>query len=123
MRSRFVYWDRQPGWSAAMSRPNRHGSGPDILDQITVVLVSKAATDLARTRERTRMSKTDIVNRAISLYDFLDSERESGAELLIRRRDGQNYLVELAVTSEQHEGAITHIRRQSQLTSTVLRLA
>lgn len=80
-----------------MSRPNRRGSGSDIPgDQITVVLVSKAADDLARTRARTRLSATDIVNRAISLYDFLDSVRESGAEVLIRRRDGQNYLVELA---------------------------
>lgn len=76
-----------------MSRPDRRGSGP--ADQITVVLVSKVAADLARTRERTRLSKTDIINRAISLYDFLDSERESGAELLLRRRDGQSYLVEL----------------------------
>jgi hypothetical protein len=74
-----------------MSRPS-HGPEPSVL---TVVLVSKAATDLQRTRERTRMSKTDIVNRAISLYDFLDSQLGSGAELLIRRRDGQSYLVEL----------------------------
>ena len=41
------------------------------------------------------MSATDIVNRAISLYDFLESQRDEGAELLLRRRNGQTYLVEL----------------------------
>lgn len=63
--------------------------------KITVVLVSKAAVDLARTRGRTELSRTDIVNRAISLYEFLDQERDAGAELLLRRRDGSTYLVEL----------------------------
>jgi len=42
---------------------------------ITVVLVSKATGDLARTHGRTELSQTDIVNRAISLYEFLDQER------------------------------------------------
>ena len=63
--------------------------------EITVVLVSKVADDLVRTRDRTGLSKTDIVNRAISLYEFIDEERGSGAELLLRRRDGSTYLIEL----------------------------
>lgn len=60
-----------------------------------MVLVSKVAEDLERTQGRTDLSKTDIVNRAITLYDFLDGERGSGAELLLRRADGSMYLVEL----------------------------
>jgi len=67
----------------------------EIERKITVVLVSKAAADLQRTHGRTDLSNTDIVNRAISLYEFLDEERDSGAELLLRRRDGSTYLVEL----------------------------
>ena len=63
--------------------------------KITVMLVSKAAVDLARTHGRTELSETDIVDRAISLYEFLDQERGGGAELLLRRRDGSTYLVEL----------------------------
>jgi len=63
--------------------------------KITVVLVSKAAADLTRTHGRAELSRTDIVNRAISLYEFLDQERDAGAELLLRRRDGSTYLVEL----------------------------
>jgi hypothetical protein len=63
-------------------------------DPITVVLVDKAAADLQVTHERTDMSKTDIINRAVSLYEFVDAEIRSGAELIIRR-DGQDYLVKL----------------------------
>ena len=38
------------------------------------------------------MSKTDIVNRALSLYEFVESELSEGAQLIIRQ-DGQDYLV------------------------------
>lgn len=65
----------------------------EIEQRFTVALVPKAATDLARTRERTSLTGTDIVNRAISLYDFIDEELHSGAELLLRRSDGSTHLV------------------------------
>jgi hypothetical protein len=65
-------------------------------EEITVLLVSKVVEELQRTHERTDLSTTDIVNRAITLYDFLDEERDSGTELLLRRRDGSTHLVELA---------------------------
>ncbi len=63
--------------------------------RITVGLVTKAATDLEKTRERTRLTRTDIVNRAISLYEFLDAELDSGAELTLCRQDGTRQLVKL----------------------------
>jgi hypothetical protein len=62
--------------------------------RITVALVAKALTDLRRTVERTRMSQTDVVNRAISLYEFVDSELSQGAEFIVRK-DGQEHLVKL----------------------------
>ena len=40
---------------------------PPISERITVALVPKAAEDLERTKERTHLSKTDIVNSAKSL--------------------------------------------------------
>jgi hypothetical protein len=70
------------------------GGSRDGSDSITVVLVAKAAADLQITQERSRLSRTDIVNRALSLYEFVDAELKAGAELIIRR-DGQVYLVEL----------------------------
>jgi hypothetical protein len=82
---------------------SRHGSrlpsSPDsrtvpAVDRITVALVAKAASDLQNVHERTRLSKTDIVNRAISLYEFVDEELSAGAELVVRR-DGQEHLIKL----------------------------
>ena len=54
---------------------------------ITVLLVPKVAGDLARTRQRARLSDTDIVNRAISLYDFIDGQLKDGAQILLRHPD------------------------------------
>lgn len=55
---------------------------------LTVKLIPKAAEDLASTRERSKLSQVDIVNRALSLYEFLDKERASGTVLLLRHTDG-----------------------------------
>jgi hypothetical protein len=62
--------------------------------RITVALVGKAANDLQVTHDRTRMSKTDIVNRALSLYEFVDAELSEGAELIVRR-DGKDHFIKL----------------------------
>jgi hypothetical protein len=67
---------------------------PPVADRITVSLVTKAAADLQKTYERTHMSKTDIINRAVSLYEFVDAELDAGAELIIRR-DGRDYYVKV----------------------------
>lgn len=63
-------------------------------DPITVVLVAKAAADLQIIQQRTYLSRTDIVNRAVSFYEFIDAELTAGAELIVRR-DDQEYLVKL----------------------------
>ena len=68
----------------------------EVEQRITVALISKAAADLASTHERTNLTQTDIVNRAISLYEFIDSELAAGAEVLLRRADNSTYLVGLA---------------------------
>jgi len=62
--------------------------------RITVALVDKAANDLQVTHDRTKMSKTDIVNRALSLYEFVDAELSEGAELIVRR-DGKDHFIKL----------------------------
>lgn len=58
-------------------------------ERVTVALVPKAASDLQKAVERTGLSKTDIVNRAISLYEYLDARVSDGAELLVRIESGQ----------------------------------
>jgi hypothetical protein len=54
------------------------------LERITVALISKAIDDLLRLQKQTRLSKTDVVNRAISLYEFIDARTRAGQEILIR---------------------------------------
>jgi hypothetical protein len=66
---------------------------------ITVALVSKAVTDLAKTVTRRQLCRADIVNRAISLYEFLDSERASGTEVLLKHPDGSTFLMELMLSA------------------------
>lgn len=82
---------RQPagGLSVVSARPPVH-------DRITVALIPKAEQDLRSLQEKTRLSKTDIVNRAITLYEFIEAHLSAGKDLLIRDADtGETYLVVL----------------------------
>jgi hypothetical protein len=61
--------------------------------RITVALIPKAG-DLARLQQRTSMSKTDIINRAISLYEFVQAQLDAENDLIVRdRRTGETQLV------------------------------
>jgi len=53
--------------------------------RITVGLISKAARDLRRTQQRSGLGVADIVNRAVSLYEFVDSHQAAGDQILLRR--------------------------------------
>jgi hypothetical protein len=57
---------------------------PTTVDRITIALIPKAAEDLQELQDRTSLSKTDLVNRAITLYEFIDAQQRSGRELLLR---------------------------------------
>jgi hypothetical protein len=63
--------------------------------RITVALIPKAAAELQHLQDRTDLSKTDIVNRAISLYDFIDQEIRAGRDLLIRDTTGETERIRL----------------------------
>jgi hypothetical protein len=53
-------------------------------ERITVALIPKAGSDLQRLQERTDLSKTDIANRAITLYEFVDAQLRAGRDLMVR---------------------------------------
>ncbi len=55
-------------------------------DRITVALIPQSADDLQNLQDRTSLSKTDLVNRAITLYEFIDSQLRAGQDLIIRNR-------------------------------------
>jgi hypothetical protein len=63
---------------------NRTADTTAIIERITVALIPKAAADLQRLQEKTGLGKTDVVNRAISLYEFVDEKIREGREVLVR---------------------------------------
>ena len=60
---------------------------PSVTDRITVALVQKAGSDLQSLQDRTGLSKTDLVNRAITLYEFIDGQLRQERDLLVRDRE------------------------------------
>jgi hypothetical protein len=62
--------------------------------RMTVTLIPKAEKRLRHLEARTSMSRTDLVNRAITLYDFVDQLRD-GNDLLARNMEtGEFQLVQ-----------------------------
>jgi hypothetical protein len=73
----------------AGSRPTREEDDSQRLaaERITVALIPKAASDLLHLQSTTGLSKTDIVNRAISLYEFIQSQIDAGSAVIIRDQE------------------------------------
>ncbi len=72
------------GGVARPEQPPSSSSSSSSPERITVALIPKAAADLQHLQERSGLSKTDITNRAISLYEFIDAQIRDGKEVLIR---------------------------------------
>ena len=68
----------------AVEKPPLQPEKPTEAARITVALIPKAADDLQRLQDRTTLSKTDLTNRAITLYEFIDAQLREGREVLIR---------------------------------------
>jgi hypothetical protein len=58
-----------------------------VKDRVTVALIAKAADDLKRTVDRSGLSKTDVINRSISLYEFIDRRLAAGDDLILRNKE------------------------------------
>jgi hypothetical protein len=68
----------------------------EVAERITVALVRQAAEGLQQLRNRTNLSKTDITNRALTLYEFIDAQLRAGREVLIRdNQTGETQVVRL----------------------------
>jgi hypothetical protein len=70
---------------ASLDRP-RTRSQP-LGRHIRVALIPKAWNGLLRLQARTSLSQTDVVNRAITLYEFIDERTRAGQEILIRDKE------------------------------------
>jgi hypothetical protein len=67
-----------------------------LLDRMSISLIPRTVEELEQLHEKTGMSKTDIVNRAISLYAFVTEQLDSGQDLLVRNREtGESQLIQL----------------------------
>lgn len=51
---------------------------------VTVPLIPKVSADLRLLQARTNLSTTDLMNRAISAYEFIDQQMETGRDVIIR---------------------------------------
>jgi hypothetical protein len=56
-------------------------------------LIPQAAEALEATVRLTGLSRTDVTNRALQFYEFVESERAAGSDFFVRRRDGTMLLV------------------------------
>ena len=79
---------RTAGRARVSGRPEAAGR-PPVADRITVALIPKASEDLQRLQDRTSLSKTDIANRAITMYEFIEIQLRAGRDILIRDRETQ----------------------------------
>lgn len=87
---------RAGGRTAQDGGSNKQPVAERATERITVALIPKAGEDLLRLQERTSLSKTDIVNRAISLYEFIESQLQAGKDLIVQDREtGETQLVRL----------------------------
>ena len=73
------------------STSNAQAERQVVAERITVALVAKASEDLRRIQERTGMSKTDIVNRALTLYEFIDRRLAEGSDILLRSEGASEF--------------------------------
>jgi hypothetical protein len=67
-------------------------TGTNTADRITVGLCRKVVGELELLQSLTGLSKTDIVNRAVTLYAFVTEQTTAGKDLLVR--DGNTGEVE-----------------------------
>jgi hypothetical protein len=52
--------------------------------RITIVLIPAVQDELRQLQELTKLSRTDLTNRAISLYDFFERRLRVGDQLMVR---------------------------------------
>jgi hypothetical protein len=92
--SDWLRWGGMSNGSGLPSDGSKDTQVPREVEQITVSLAAKAADDLRRVATRTNLTQTDIVNRALSMYEFIDAELTEGAELIVRK-EGRDFVVKV----------------------------
>jgi hypothetical protein len=68
---------------------------PAVADRVNVVLVTEAAEALDVLQARTGKKKVDLVNRALTIYEFIDTELRAGKQIILRDPEGRDQLVKI----------------------------
>lgn len=79
-------------------KPTGQGSEleqPRVVDRVNVALIAEAAEALDKLQSRTGAKKVDLVNRALTIYEFIDAELRAGGKILIRDPEGNDQLVKI----------------------------
>jgi hypothetical protein len=88
-----------PPRNASQEIPPKSGSQDTTVaatERITVALIARAAEALQQLVASTGLSKTDIVNRALTLYEYIDSQTQAGNDLIIRdKKTGETETIRL----------------------------
>ena len=67
-----------------------------VITRITVGIIPKVWTELQRLMTSTQFNRTDVVNRAISVYAMVDDNMRDGYELVFRDpKSGKERIVEI----------------------------
>ena len=62
--------------------------GTQTFRKVTVNLIPKAWDAAEDAAERLRLTRTDVINRALQAYAFLEEQIAGGATVLVRQPDG-----------------------------------
>ncbi|HEV2930926.1 MAG TPA: hypothetical protein VGW74_19770 [Propionibacteriaceae bacterium] len=62
--------------------------GVGLVRRVNVALLRDAAEALAKLSERTGMKQVDVVNRALQVFEWVDSEQRAGNQLIVRGSEG-----------------------------------
>jgi hypothetical protein len=78
----------------ATGQRKREGGSP--LERVTVNLIARASDALRRLSDRTGDSRTDNINRAIQIYEYLDDITSRGGAIYVREsKDSELQLVKM----------------------------
>ncbi|TQM84789.1 hypothetical protein FHX81_7246 [Saccharothrix saharensis] len=68
---------------------------PPVADRVNVALIAEAVEALGKLQDRTGLKKVDLVNRALLIYEFVDSELRAGNQVVLRDPEGRDQLVKI----------------------------
>ena len=72
-------------WPITRRPPARRIAPPPAVGAyVTVALLPSVLRELQRLQDRTHLSATDLMNRAITSYEFLDAQMRANRTVLVR---------------------------------------